>query len=77
MVVLADAAADPALILKQANANLGRTQRISAIEVVDELPRSPIGKVLKRELRDRFGGNPIEQTGPIEQPQHPKETNHA
>jgi acyl-CoA synthetase (AMP-forming)/AMP-acid ligase II len=24
--------------------------------VVDELPRSPIGKVLKRELRDRLTG---------------------
>ena len=61
VVVLADPAADPATILAQANAQLGKTQRISAIEVVDELPRSPIGKVLKRDLRDRFGGNPITQ----------------
>ncbi|WP_408590568.1 class I adenylate-forming enzyme family protein [Novosphingobium sp.] len=63
VVVLADPAADPPAdpqaILAEANARLGKTQRISAIEVVDELPRSPIGKVLKRELRDRFGGNPI------------------
>ncbi|WP_353229832.1 class I adenylate-forming enzyme family protein [Novosphingobium sp.] len=61
VVVLADADADPAAILAQANSNLGKTQRISGIEVVDELPRSPIGKVLKRDLRDRFGGNPITQ----------------
>jgi acyl-CoA synthetase (AMP-forming)/AMP-acid ligase II len=61
VVMLADAAADPAAILARANAQLGKTQRISAIHVVDELPRSAIGKVLKRALRDRFGGNPVTQ----------------
>ena len=61
VVVLADPAADPAAILAQANAQLGKTQRISGIAVIDELPRSAIGKVLKRELRDRFGGNPVTQ----------------
>ena len=33
------------------NARLGKTQRLSALTIVDSLPRSPIGKVLKRELR--------------------------
>ena len=37
-----------------ANAKLGKTQRIAAVELVDELPRSHIGKILKRELRDRY-----------------------
>ncbi|QKS01548.1 acyl--CoA ligase [Sphingomonas sp. CL5.1] len=37
-----------------ANARLGKTQRLSALYVADELPRSAIGKVLKRELRDRL-----------------------
>ena len=37
-----------------ANARLGKTQRIAFLSFVDELPRSAIGKVLKRELRDRF-----------------------
>jgi long-chain acyl-CoA synthetase len=41
-------------ILAWANERLGKTQRISALEVVDALPRSAIGKVLKRELRDRY-----------------------
>lgn len=38
------------------NAGLGKTQRLAALVLVDELPRSHIGKVLKRELRDSFGG---------------------
>ena len=36
------------------NARLGKTQRLSALHVAEELPRSAIGKVLKRELRDRL-----------------------
>lgn len=40
-------------IVEWANARLGKTQRLSAVEVVAELPRSPIGKVLKRQLRSR------------------------
>jgi long-chain acyl-CoA synthetase len=38
------------------NAGLGKTQRLAALVLVDELPRSHIGKVLKRELRDCFAG---------------------
>ncbi|MBR9762819.1 MAG: hypothetical protein GYB53_04630 [Rhodobacteraceae bacterium] len=34
-----------------ANARLGKTQRIARLEIRAELPRSEIGKVLKRELR--------------------------
>ncbi len=37
-----------------ANGQLGKTQRIAFLQLVDELPRSAIGKILKRELRDRF-----------------------
>jgi long-chain acyl-CoA synthetase len=36
------------------NARLGRTQRLSALTILDSLPRSAIGKVLKRELRDLY-----------------------
>ena len=36
------------------NANTGKTQRLSAVHAIGELPRSAIGKVLKRELRDQF-----------------------
>jgi long-chain acyl-CoA synthetase len=36
-----------------ANARLGKTQRISRIELTPELPRSAIGKVLKSDLREK------------------------
>jgi acyl-CoA synthetase (AMP-forming)/AMP-acid ligase II len=51
-VVLKDGS-DPDQILADANAKLGKTQRIRQIVAMAELPRSPIGKVLKRELRDQ------------------------
>ncbi|MGJ7509568.1 class I adenylate-forming enzyme family protein [Variovorax sp. GT1P44] len=37
------------------NELLGKPQRLSAVRVVDSLPRSDIGKVLKRQLRERYG----------------------
>ena len=46
--------ADAATVLADTNAKLGKTQRLSALHATDELPRSAIGKVLKRELRDRL-----------------------
>ncbi|HSW08547.1 class I adenylate-forming enzyme family protein [Aquabacterium sp.] len=36
------------------NEQVGKTQRLSALRLIDELPRSAIGKILKRELRDRW-----------------------
>ncbi|HUR90843.1 MAG TPA: class I adenylate-forming enzyme family protein [Ramlibacter sp.] len=36
------------------NAQVGKTQRLSGIRYVDELPRSEIGKVLKRQLRESW-----------------------
>jgi acyl-CoA synthetase (AMP-forming)/AMP-acid ligase II len=46
--------ADPAEVMAQTNAKLGKTQRLSALHATGDLPRSAIGKVLKRELRDRL-----------------------
>jgi len=48
---------DPQLsktLLEWTNSQLGKTQRLAAIELVESLPRSAIGKVLKRELRDAY-----------------------
>ena len=36
------------------NERLGKTQRLAALEIRPALPRSAIGKVLKRELRDQY-----------------------
>ena len=36
------------------NARVGKTQRLSELRLFAELPRSAIGKVLKRELRERW-----------------------
>lgn len=41
-------------VLASVNAGLGKTQRLAALLPIGELPRSAIGKVLKRELRDRY-----------------------
>lgn len=41
-------------ILAAVNAGLGKTQRLADLIAIDELPRSAIGKVLKRELRDLY-----------------------
>jgi long-chain acyl-CoA synthetase len=48
------AAIDTDGLLQWANAQVGKTQRLAGLEWIDELPRSAIGKVLKRELRDRY-----------------------
>ena len=39
-------------ILHRVNAQLGKTQRISLLYPIDEMPRSHIGKLLKTELRE-------------------------
>jgi acyl-CoA synthetase (AMP-forming)/AMP-acid ligase II len=47
-------AADADALRRWANERVGKTQRLAALEWIDELPRSAIGKVLKRELRERW-----------------------
>jgi acyl-CoA synthetase (AMP-forming)/AMP-acid ligase II len=41
-------------LLEWVNGRLGKTQRLASLRFIDELPRSAIGKVLKRELRDAY-----------------------
>lgn len=45
--------ASDAELLQWLNARVGKTQRLARLQFIDELPRSAIGKVLKRELRER------------------------
>jgi long-chain acyl-CoA synthetase len=53
-VLKPDARVDAESLRQWANAQVGKTQRLSAVRLVSELPRSAIGKVLKRELRASF-----------------------
>ena len=41
-------------LLEWTNRQLGKAQRVAAIEVASSLPRSDIGKVLKRQLREAY-----------------------
>ncbi len=40
-------------LMRWLNDRVGKTQRIARLDLLDELPRSGIGKVLKKDLRDR------------------------
>jgi long-chain acyl-CoA synthetase len=52
-VILREQATDSSeSILQWTNSQLGKTQRLAALRTLDQLPRSAIGKVLKRELRE-------------------------
>ena len=44
----------PDAIKRWLNERVGKTQRLADVKLIDELPRSAIGKVLKRELRDAY-----------------------
>ncbi len=52
VVLKPGAAASGSEIQQWTNERVGKTQRLALVEVVPNLPRSAIGKVLKRELRD-------------------------
>ena len=43
---------DEATLLQWLNSRVGKTQRVAAMHLIEELPRSAIGKVLKRDLRN-------------------------
>jgi len=45
-------------LLQWFNQRIGKTQRLAALHFIAELPRSAIGKVLKRELRERHRDAP-------------------
>jgi long-chain acyl-CoA synthetase len=45
---------DAAALKDWLNSRLGKMQRVADVRLVDELPRGPIGKVLKRQLRDDY-----------------------
>jgi acyl-CoA synthetase (AMP-forming)/AMP-acid ligase II len=48
------AGVEPERLKAWVNERLGKVQRVADVVLVDALPRSHIGKVLKRELRDQY-----------------------
>ena len=53
-VVLRPGSTQAADVMAWYNARAGKTQRVAGVRAIDELPRSAIGKVLKRELRQTW-----------------------
>ncbi|MEY2594276.1 MAG: hypothetical protein RI972_1965, partial [Pseudomonadota bacterium] len=45
---------DERALLEWFNARCGKLQRLAGLAFIEELPRSAIGKVLKRELREQW-----------------------
>ena len=59
-VVLSDGqAAGTGAIQEWVNERVEKTQRLRDVVIVSELPRNSIGKVIKGELRDQYGGTPV------------------
>ncbi|MEL6528992.1 MAG: 4-coumarate--CoA ligase, partial [Pseudomonadota bacterium] len=50
--VLSPSSRDIDDVLAAVNARLGKTQRLSALHAIEEMPRSHIGKLLKTDLRE-------------------------
>jgi acyl-CoA synthetase (AMP-forming)/AMP-acid ligase II len=50
-----DAEVDAAAIREWTNRRLGRQQRLADVLLLEDLPRNPNGKILKRELRKIYG----------------------
>lgn len=53
---------DPDEIITWVNTRVSKTQRLSGVEAIAQLPMSTVGKVLKRELRKRFLDESIEKS---------------
>ena len=70
IVVRKDPALDTAGVLAFVSDKLARYKQPVAVEFVDEVPRNPSGKVLKRVLREQFPGPPRNRPSPARSRRH-------
>ena len=56
VVVPSDEGLEAQAVLEYCNGKLARYKQPRGVEFLDEIPRNPTGKVLKRLLRERFPG---------------------
>lgn len=54
VVPTTDTQAEAEVLREWLNARVGKIQRVADLRLVDQLPRSEIGKVLKRQLREQY-----------------------
>jgi fatty-acyl-CoA synthase len=47
----------PEDIMEHCRANLASFKRPRSVYFVDELPRNPMGKILKKQLREEYSGS--------------------
>jgi acyl-CoA synthetase (AMP-forming)/AMP-acid ligase II len=66
VVVLAPGAAvDPAELIELSRGQAGGVHKVTAVEFVDALPRSGVGKVMRRQVRERFWVGRPERLGGV------------
>lgn len=58
VVARAGSSPDPHALREWVNARVGKTQRLSAVDLRSELPRTPLGKLSKKELRAPYWNVP-------------------
>jgi acyl-CoA synthetase (AMP-forming)/AMP-acid ligase II len=63
VVLKPGAALDPADLIELTRERVGAVQKVTSVEVVDELPKSGVGKVLRREVRERYWAGRSERVG--------------
>jgi acyl-CoA synthetase (AMP-forming)/AMP-acid ligase II len=54
VVLKPGSALDPEELIALTREQVGPVQKVTSVEIVEELPRSAIGKLLRREVRDRY-----------------------
>jgi acyl-coenzyme A synthetase/AMP-(fatty) acid ligase len=56
--VVAEDGVDPDELMEYVGERVAPYKRLREIELVDEIPKSPSGKILRRFLRERYGQRP-------------------